>query len=178
MEHDVLKSCKLEWIKAKTKKNHSYRYFVLGTSDGTGSPELRTVVLRDFDADNMQFTLYTDARTAKLKSLMENPKAELLFYNGPRLTQIRVKVELVSAKADAALFKQQHEGAQKDYTTMLPPGTAISGIDKVEYTTENHFRKLTFQAFKIEFLKLKRPNHIRMLFEKTETGWTSSFLTP
>ena len=178
MEHEILNSCKLEWIKAKTKKNHSYRYFVLGTSDEKGIPELRTVVLRNFDAEKMQFVLYTDARTAKLKSLTNNPKAELLFYNGPRLTQIRVKVNLVSAEADATLFKQQHEGAQKDYTTALPPGTFIKGIDQVEYTTENHFRKLVFQATAIEYLKLKRPNHIRMLFENTAEGWTSSFLTP
>lgn len=178
MEQELLKGCKLEWIKAKTKKNHPYRYFVLGTANTEGLPELRTVVLRDFNAEKMQFVVYTDARTAKLKSLARNPKAELLFYNGPRLTQIRVRAELISAEADPELFKKQHEGAQKDYTTSLPPGTIIKGIDQVNYTTENHFQKLIFQASAVEYLKLKRPNHIRMLFEKTEKGWESNFLTP
>lgn len=178
MEHEILNSCKQEWIKAKSKKNHSYRYFVLGTVNEKGSPELRTVVLRGFDAEKMQFVIYTDARTVKVNSLENNPKAELLFYHGPKLTQIRVKADLFSITADPLLFKQQHEGAQKDYTTALPPGTQIKGIDQVTYTTENHFRKIIFQAKKIEYLKLKRPNHVRLLFENKESQWQSSFLTP
>ena len=126
----------------------------------------------------MQFVVYTDARTAKLKSLESNPVAELLFYHGPSLTQIRVKAQLVSAAPDEELFKQQHEGAQKDYTTALPPGAVIKGIDQVSYTTENHFRKLIFQAESIEYLKLKRPNHIRLRFQKTDQGWETNYLTP
>lgn len=178
MLNSVLQSCVNEWVKAKTKKNHPFRYFTLSTVSPKNRPEARVVVLRHFDASNYLFTIFTDMRTPKLKSLAHNPLAELLFYDSRRNVQIRVNARCIYQGKDDEAFAQQHEKAQKDYTTSLAPGTPIKSMDAVEYTTTHHFCKLVFKAEKIDFLRLKRPNHQRAVFQWIDQQWEASFLTP
>lgn len=178
MLDSILKDCQTAWIKTKTKRNHPFRYFSLATSSKEGIPESRMVVLRNFDALNYRFTIYTDSRTPKMKALENNPQAELLFYDHKKLLQIRVKALCVEKRNDPVLFSQQHEAAQKDYTTTVAPGTPTKGMDQVAYTSENHFTVLVFNAHTIDYLRLKRPNHQRALFQKKGESWEGTFLTP
>lgn len=94
MLDNIFKFCETEWIKTKTKKNHPFRYFSLSTVDPEGKPESRMVVLRKFDASAVEFTVYTDARTPKIKSLASNPDAELLFYNHKKIMSDKGKSKL------------------------------------------------------------------------------------
>ncbi len=137
--------------------------------------EARMVVLRNFDATQYHFTIYTDARTPKMKSLALNPKAELLFYDHKKLLQIRVKAICIKSQKDAVLFSQQHNTAQKDYTTQGAPGTPITGMNQVVYTEEDHFNVLVFKALAIDYLRLKRPNHQRALFSLKDKSWKEFF---
>lgn len=178
MLDNILQSCIDEWVKARTKKNHPFRYFTLSTVSPNNRPEARVVVLRHFDPLNYCFTIYTDIRTPKLKSLIHNPLAELLFYDPKRNLQIRVIVRCIHQEKDDKMFAQQHEKAQKDYTTNLAPGTPIKSMDAVEYSATHHFCKLIFKAEKIDFLRLKRPNHQRAVFQWIDKKWEASFLTP
>lgn len=178
MLDDILTICTTEWSKAKTKKKHPFRYFTLTTTSPDGNPEGRVVVLRNFDLANSTFTVYTDSRSAKVKSLTSHPKAELLFYDPRKLLQIRVKATCVQMEKSDSLFKQQHSNAQKDYTTHLPPGTKIKAMDAVTYADEHHFTQLVFAAFEIEYLRLKRPNHQRAVFELHDQQWIGSFQVP
>ena len=178
MLDSIFKFCETEWIKTKTKKNHPFRYFSLATIDPNGKAESRMVVLRKFDASAVEFTVYTDARTPKIKSLALNPAAELLFYDHKKLCQIRVKANCVQQQKDQALFLQQHQAAQKDYTTLVAPGTVIKSMDTVEYGVENHFVKLVFKAYQIDCLWLKRPNHQRAVFTLEGEEWQGTFVTP
>ncbi|MGB1449969.1 MAG: pyridoxamine 5'-phosphate oxidase family protein [Flavobacteriaceae bacterium] len=178
MLDNILKECQTAWIKTKTKRNHAFRYFSLATTAIDGTPETRMVVLRNFDATDYHFTIYTDARTPKMKSLHQQPSAELLFYDHKKLLQIRVKAVCIESRKDPDLFAQQHEGAQKDYTTSVAPGTPAKGMDQVVYTEENHFTVLVFKAQSIDYLRLKRPNHQRAFFRRNEQRWEGTFLTP
>lgn len=178
MLDSILQSCVTEWVKAKTKKNHPFRYFTLSTVSPENRPEARVVVLRHFDASNYAFTIFTDLRTPKIASLKYQPLAELLFYDPKRNLQIRVHARCTYQEKDDKAFAQQHEKAQKDYTTNLAPGTRIKSMDAVEYTTDHHFCKLIFKAERIDFLRLKRPNHQRAVFEFVHEKWEASFLTP
>ena len=178
MLDSIFKSCETEWIKAKTKKNHPFRYFSLATVSPVGKAESRMVVLRKFDPSKLEFTIYTDARTAKIKALDQKAEAELLFYDHKKLCQIRVSASCILQEKDSVLFSQQHEAAQKDYTTLIAPGVEIKGMDKIAYGEENHFLKLIFKAEKIDYLRLKRPNHQRAVFILKEGVWQGSFVTP
>ena len=178
MLDSILKSCATEWIKTKTKKNHPFRFFSLATVTPEGQAESRMVVLRKFDPSSLEFSIYTDARTPKIKALHHNSDAELLFYDHKKLCQIRVKATCVKQEKDVNLFLQQHEAAQKDYTTLIAPGTEIKAMDTVEYGKENHFVKLVFKAYHIDYLRLKRPNHQRAVFCLQNEKWEGTFVTP
>ena len=171
-----LNSAKQNGLKQKQRRIILLLFFFV-TVDPEGKPESRMVVLRKFDARAVEFTVYTDARTPKIKSLASNPDAELLFYDHKKLCQIRVKASCIEKKKDPALFLQQHEAAQKDYTTLIAPGTTLKQW-MVEYGIENHFIKLVFKAYQIDYLRLKRPNHQRAVFTFREKGWQGTFVTP
>lgn len=174
----ILQDCKTEWIKSKVKKNHPFRYFSLATTDPKGDPEVRLVVLRNYHSEDDLFTIYTDARTPKIKALDRNPTAELLFYDPKKLLQIRVTTSCIAQRSDEQIFRQQHEGAQKDYTTTVAPGTTIKQMDALTYSENHHFRVLVFKAIKIDYLRLKRPHHQRAVFHLVNSQWEGSFVAP
>ena len=69
--------------------------------------------------------------------------------------------------------------SRKDYTTSTAPGSLISNPDTVEYLEDkNYFTIIEVTLSKIEYLKLKRPNHLRILFSKEENDWDGQFLVP
>lgn len=174
----ILQDCRTEWIKSKVKKNHPFRYLSLATTHPNGDPEVRLVVLRNYHSENDLFTIYTDARTPKIRALASNPTAELLFYDPKKLVQIRVTTRCIEQKSDEQIFKQQHVGAQKDYTTTVAPGTVIKQMDALTYSDSHHFRILVFKATKIDYLRLKRPNHQRAVFNFFDEQWKGSFVAP
>ena len=60
----------------------------------------------------------------------------------------------------------------------MGPGSEISSPGKVEYDfSKGYFTQLVFKAETIEYLQLKRPNHIRAFFT-SETNWEGTFLIP
>ena len=178
MLDQILADCSTEWGKTKANKKHPYRYFYLATVAKNGLPEVRTVVLRKFEPRELLFTIYTDARTPKVNSLEVLPNAELLFYDARKLTQIRVRAICIEQSRDEVAFSQQHQNAQKDYTTTIAPGEPIKSMDSIAYGEENHFVKLVFKATKIDFLRLKRPNHQRAIFEFLDGRWEGRFVSP
>ena len=178
MLNALLDRCKEEWQLALTQRKHPYRFFVLGTV-ANSRPELRTVVLRDYNPDSMEFTIYTDARSSKVSSLNKNEAVEILFYNPEKLTQVRVQAQCVLKEQDDVLFNEQALASQKDYTTNLAPGSPIDSVSSVSFLNEeHHFLKLIFQATQLEYLELKRPVHIRALFKKEKERWIGEFRTP
>ena len=178
MLNKLLNLCKKEWELSLTDRKHPYRYFVLGTLDES-MPALRTVVLRDFNSESIEFTVFTDARSPKVSELNKNKVVELLFYNSDKLTQVRVQAKCILQVQDDSLFNEQGVASQKDYTTAMPPGTPIDSISSVSFLKEqNHFLKLVFQAIKIDYLELKRPVHIRAVFEQIKQKLIGEFRTP
>lgn len=178
MLNRILNKCDEEWILALKQKKHSFRFFYLATSN-CNIPELRVVVLRDYDSKKKEFTIYSDARSQKVLSLENNKNVELLFYDPKKLTQIRVQATCILMTEDNYLFNQQSEASQKDYTTRLAPGTFIESDVSVDFLKGKHyFLKIVFEATQIEYLQLKRPVHIRALFKKQESKWFGKFRTP
>ena len=84
---------------------------------------------------------------------------------------------------DENILKKYWDGVQpnlrKDYTTEDAPGSTISDPDKVEYLNDkNHFCIVEIEPFRIEYLKLKKPNHLRVQYSKTGSNWNAEFLVP
>lgn len=181
MTAQFLQEAEDELHKSLVKKRHPFRYFTLATVGLDHIARLRTVVLRQVTPD-LNLIFYTDKRSKKITHITENPKVGLLFYH-PKL-MLQLKIEGVAKIInDKATLKTYWNGIQpnsrKDYITQQTPGSTIQNPDEVDYLNEeNHFSMIEIAPFKMEYLKLKRPNHIRIRFSKTENDWEGEFLVP
>src|SRR5580692_12705583 len=77
-----------------------------------GSPNVRMVLLKDFDARG--FVFYTNVRSVKGRELAETPKAALAFYWKSLKRQVRIRgpVEAVAAAEADAYFATRPMGAR------------------------------------------------------------------
>ncbi len=90
------------------------------------------------------------------------------------------KAELITDKEQIATYWHTiQESSRKDYTTNRTPGTPIKNPDDVAYKSkENYFCPVKLIPNTIEYLRLKRPNHLRVLFSRMDTDWSGEFLVP
>ncbi|MBP2830613.1 pyridoxamine 5'-phosphate oxidase family protein [Aquimarina sp. U1-2] len=179
---EIIFSTVLKDLKNATITNsHPFRYFTLGTSSINGTPRLRTVVLREID-EHLNLMVYTDKRSKKITHINEHNTVSLLFFDSEKLIQlsIRAKAKLIT---DDITLKRIWEHipikSRKDYTTKLAPGKEINNPEQIDYLEEKHFlTAIKLIPDKIEYLRLKRPTHIRVLYEKENDEWKGSFLVP
>jgi hypothetical protein len=180
LKKQLFKEIKQELVNGHSKKRHPFRYFTLATLKN-GKPTQRTVVLRKTE-DDIHLVFYTDKRTEKIKELQDNAAFSALFYHPKKLLQIRVEgtAELITdPKQIATYWHTVQSASRKDYTTLKAPGTPINNPDHVAYESEeNYFCPVKLIPSSIEYLRLKRPNHIRVLFTKSDTDWLGEFLVP
>jgi hypothetical protein len=139
------------------------------------------VVLRQLSS-TMEFLVYTDVRTAKVRDLLETPRVSLLFYHPKKQVQVRVKAIATLHVEDALAqehWKRVPEKRQSEYKSGLVPGTRIETPD-LGWETQSestHFSVLKFSPLSIEVLQLAREGHLRMQFELA-AGWQGTWLVP
>lgn len=179
MIEDIIQLIRNELVKGCSKKGHPFRYFTFITAQNN-IPSARTVVLRKVEPD-FELVFYTDKRSKKIEHIKQNPNSSALFYHPKKLLQINLSGVAVIEKDNAfleELWNSIPENSKKDYTTSRPPGTSIKSPDRIEYTDVNNFCVLRIKISKIEYLQLKRPNHIRAAFEYKNGTWSGQFLVP
>jgi len=181
MEQVFWKELNEELHKGITKKGHPFRYITFATVEANCAPSLRTVVLRKV-TEALELTIYTDKRSKKVSQIQQNNTVSLLLYHPKKLLQLKIegKAKIIE---DSEILKKYWSGVQpksrKDYSTKNAPGSVIKNPDLVSYKDdEYHFCMIEITPFKIEYLKLKRPNHIRIQFTKEGETWGAEFLTP
>ncbi|NRB82888.1 MAG: pyridoxamine 5'-phosphate oxidase family protein [Winogradskyella sp.] len=180
MELEFLEKARRELINGYVKKRHPFRYFTLATIED-GKPRQRTVVLRKI-VDDFVLLVYTDERSQKVADIANNPNVNALFYHPKQLLQIRIdaKAEIITDADQLKRYWQNiPENSRKDYITVDSPGTTISNSDQVHYDLENsYFTAIRIIPKTLEYLQLKRPNHLRIKFEYNADGWKGEFLVP
>ena len=164
-----------------SQKGHPFRYFTVATVGLDRMARLRTVVLRNV-TENLMIRFFTDKRSKKITHIKENPKVSMLFYHPQKLVQLKIE-GLASINTEAASLKAYWDKiplhARKDYATTKSPGTTIGTPEDISYVeNQDHFCAIDITPFKIEYLKLKSPNHLRVRFTKKEESWNSEFLVP
>ena len=162
-------------------KGHPFRYFTLGTVGLDRLARLRTVVLRDV-SDNLKLSFYTDSRSKKIIHLKENNKVGLLFYHPDKLLQFKVEGLAKVFKDDASndkVWTAIDPKARKDYAASMPPGTILEDPGQLQYLEgRSNFCVVEVTPYKIEYLKLQKPHHLRIRFSYRNGIWTSDYLVP
>ncbi|NAS12007.1 pyridoxamine 5'-phosphate oxidase family protein [Poritiphilus flavus] len=172
---------KEELLSGATKKGHPFRYFTLGTVGLDHMARLRTVVLREL-TEEMDLLFYTDQRSKKIIHIKENSKVGMLFYHPEKLLQLKVE-GLATVHTGSETYLRHREGidprGKRDYTTSKAPGSALEGQGPLDYLKEDdYFCVVEVTPFKIEYLRLSDPDHIRVRFSKDQGLWTGEFLVP
>ncbi|MEH6681604.1 MAG: pyridoxamine 5'-phosphate oxidase family protein [Sediminicola sp.] len=162
-------------------KGHPFRYGTLGTVGLDKLARLRMVVIRKLSED-LKVSIFTDARSKKVSHIKENNRVSLLFYHPAKLLQVRMEGLATITEEQGILERMWREvpkEAQTEYTAKAAPGSSIPKGERTEYLTEgHHFCILEVHPFKIEYLKLQRPEHVRIRFSKKEDQWKGEFLVP
>ena len=102
-----------EWFaEAKAREVNDANAMALATCDADGLPDVRMVLLKDFEADG--FVFYTNLHSAKGGQLASDPKAALLFHWKSLRRQVRIRgpVERVSDADADAYFATRARGSQ------------------------------------------------------------------
>ena len=162
-------------------REHSFHYFVLGTEGVDHMVRQRIIVLRNF-GDDLKLSFFTDYRSKKVTHIRENNRVSLLFYDPANLLQLRIE-GLASISRDRAVIESHWENLEdpnrKAYTTATAPGTVLENPEVLEFLDkDNYFCLVDVEPFKIEYLKLAAPNHLRVHYKKKGDHWEGSFLTP
>ncbi len=181
MEKLIFEQLKNELINGTVKKGHPFRYFSLATVSPNNEPRLRTVVLRKVTTD-LELLFYTDRRSNKVDQLATNNNIAALFYHPKKLLQLQITGKTTFIN-DGQTLKSIWNGiplnSRKDYTTADAPGSLLNNPDQVDYLTDgNHFCVVKIIPSSIEYLRLKRPHHIRMDFTRKNQEWSGQFLVP
>jgi pyridoxamine 5'-phosphate oxidase len=101
------------WMKeARAKEINDSNGMALATVDETGLPDVRMVLLKDFDPRG--FVFYTNFESAKGRQLLANPQAALLFHWKSLRRQVRIRgaaSQVTPVEADA-YFAARDRGAR------------------------------------------------------------------
>lgn len=166
-----------ELTAAVHKKDHAWRTPALATRTTDGQPTMRTVVLRDVDADKWQCHFYTDKRSVKCQQIQAKPSGELLFWCPILKWQLRAKVDyhlLTSGPLVEKIWQQiSVTAAANDYLSLQPPGSELS--EKASGIAETPTLGVIIATVRqIDWLALSKASHKRALLSANSFQW----LTP
>lgn len=164
----------------------------LATSDLTGRPSIRTVLLKSADARGFMFV--TNMTSRKGREIMSNPRGALCFYWAPLDYQITVEgpITLVSEQDADAYWKTRPRESQLGAWASLqsrPLESYEMLLERVKEMEKKyrdapvprppHWTGCVLTPERFEFLKLQVNRlHERMVYEKKDGAWTNGFLYP
>ena len=102
-----------EWFDlAKKKELNDPNALALATSDKEGNPNVRMVLLKDFN--DKGFVFYTNLNSPKSEALSNNPKASMCFHWKSLLRQIRIfgTIESVSDEEANEYYNSRKYGSR------------------------------------------------------------------
>ncbi|PLW78417.1 pyridoxamine 5'-phosphate oxidase [Cohaesibacter celericrescens] len=182
-----------QWLTdAEANEPNDPNAMAVATVDETGMPNLRMVLLKDFNEQG--FVFYTNFESAKGKELLASQKAALLFHWKSLRRQVRVRgtVDVVSAQEADAYFQSRARGSRIGAwaSKQSRPLESRFALEKsvAEYTAKyglgtvprpDHWSGFIVRPEQIEFWH-DRPFrlHDRVLFNAVEGGWDKTQLYP
>ena len=168
----VHQSCWLELALGVSQRGHAFRRMALATRDGDHA-DVRTVVLREVQANERRLVFFTDARSAKVRQILAQPAATLMVWCDRLGWQLRLRVHLDVECSGLAVSSRwarlKMSPAAQDYLSPLPPGTPVERY-LPERASRKHFAVVTAQVQAIDWLELHADGHRRAAFDAAGQG--------
>jgi len=155
---------------------HPWRTPVLATINGHLA-DARTVVLREVDARDRSFLIYTDERAAKVSQLLGHPVGTLVMWSPQLGWQLRCRVhlalEMSGLAASSRWARIKLSPAAQDYLSPLAPGTAIEdpATPSRGVVERDYFSIVTAKVLSIDWLELHELGHRRARFDGHDGVW-------
>lgn len=152
-----------------------FRFVTLATM-GADGPEARTVGLRAADRDAGTVEVHSDRRTAKVRALRADPRAQLLFWDAATQVQIRVSTRMTLLPAAPDRWARIPEAARLNYGTNPAPGIPVGDPEAVTRTGDiARFIALQGHVTAIDVVSLAQEPHRRAMFgaNGAEARWVA-----
>lgn len=192
---DIEKDCWLRLLNGSLRGKDAFHTPVVGNVKN-GLANMRTVVLRQVNAQTKTLSLHTDIRSGKWDALQEDNKISWHFYDAQSRFQIRVggsaTLHTLGEVADVA-WQKTNANSRKTYLTQLAPSSIsaipTSGLLQVHEqnnmpleSTEigrQNFGVITCDANWMEWLWLNHAGHRRAVFNyMPDNSFTNEWLIP
>lgn len=181
-------------IKAAAKRKGNYQKPGIATIAPDGFAQQRVVVLRDVDMSQRLLTLFTDARSEKVRDLQQNPHLSWLFWDERKKVQIRMSGQAileqgtdrcrsywgrlpVQGRASYAMLTAPGSRQQDDSVPLPSYWDAEMDLAKTAYAFD-HFMVITCQIAKVDLLHLHHAGHQRAKYEYQHEQWEGHWVTP
>jgi pyridoxamine 5'-phosphate oxidase len=173
---------------------HPFHHPALATLN-IGTPEVRTVILREFSQKDRTLTCYSDARTPKVVQIRNNPFVTFLFYHPRKMIQLRLSgtasVHTDDETADAQWGKVGL-GSRINYCAEDSPGTHLEKpaaglpdfllhkVPKVLDLPEarKNFAAIVCRFDQMDWLSLKLTGNLRAKFQWEDNRLNASWVIP
>lgn len=182
-----------EWLaEAEAGEPNDPSAMALATTTADGSPSVRMVLLRGFDARG--FVFYTNLESRKGDELAGNPRAALCFHWKSLKRQVRVegRVESVSPEEANAYFASRARGSQIGAWASDQSRPMASRFDLEKRVAKfaakfgtgavprpEHWSGFRVVPEAIEFWRERRFRlHERIVYIRSGDGWTTARLFP
>jgi pyridoxamine 5'-phosphate oxidase len=179
---------------AKAKEINDPNAMALSTADAQGYPDVRMVLLKDFDKEG--FVFYTNTGSAKGLQLKDNARAALCFHWKSLRRQVRVRGEVSKVSDDEAdaYFRSRARDSRigawaseqsRPLESRFALEKAVAGyaakfnigaVPRPPHWTGFRIAPVHMEFWRDRAFRL----HDRLVFDRTEVsaGWTTSRLYP
>lgn len=154
-----------------------FRFVTLATI-GERGPEARTVGLRRAERMAPALEVHSDLRTAKVRALAADPRAEILAWDRRRQLQLRLSGAVEIIPADPDRWARVPPEGRLNYGTDPAPGTPMDDPEALTRTPEiERFVALRLHVARIDAVTLATDPHRRALFEAHD-GFAGRWTAP
>lgn len=192
IEGDPIARFRESYARAQQTETFDAARAALATADRGGRPAVRFVLVKRFDARG--FVVFTHLGSRKAREMLDNPRAALCFHWSTTGEQVRIEGEVVAASAEEAdaYFSERPRGSQigawaSEQSAAL---TARSELEERVQAYEARFAGgdvprppfwggLRIVPSSLEFWRDRADRlHDRVLYTRSDGGWTTVVLSP